>query len=121
MNDEVYRCLDYEEIITKDHYFWGIGLKLNLLNPNSSYVGLRVFDSKKSFYEKLSLKDFDFLSDETIITEGHYWIFRCSLSGYLMIQEVKIFFHDELNQTAGSLRKFYNSSSMNEYNLCKKR
>jgi hypothetical protein len=78
MNNEAYRWLDKEEIITRDHYWWRNG-KFVLLPSDYSYIGEKAEGS--SIYEKISLEDFRLLKDDEIVNEEHFEVWRSF--GYL--------------------------------------
>jgi hypothetical protein len=84
MNNEVYRRLDKEEIITKNHY-WRCNGKFVLLPSDYSCVGKKVEGS--SIYEKISLEDFRILDDNEIVNDEHFYVWRSyeDYCGYLRI------------------------------------
>jgi hypothetical protein len=111
MNEEVYRRLDKEEIITKDHYYRRNNKKLVLLPFNHSWIGKKV--EYEYFYEKISLDDFRLLKDDEILNEEHFQVWRVSV-GYLRMVRIKCYFL-YYGSKAGNARKA--NSSVREYNI----
>ncbi len=75
MNDEAYRKLDYEKIITKDHYRWDWqNKKLVLLPSYDSCIGKKT--EERYIYEKISLEDFRLLKDDEIVNKEHFYVWR---------------------------------------------
>jgi hypothetical protein len=112
MNKEVYRYLDDEEIVTKDHYRWNND-KLVLLPSNDSFIGKKV--CFQHFYEKVSLKDFRPLNNNEIVNDEHFYFFRDS-DGYLMMY--RCYFRYQ-GRKAEDVRKA--NSSFPEFNLYAKK
>ncbi len=107
MNEEAYRELDYEEIITKDHYCFDDNDKLVLLPLNHPYIGNKV--EKRQIFEKISLEDFRLLNDDEIVNEEHFEVWRSC--DYLVISRC----YYTVGSKAGNARKKYNS--IPEFNL----
>jgi hypothetical protein len=91
MNNVVYRKLDYEKIITKDHYYRN-NKKLVLLPFNHSWIGKKT--EKRQIYEKISLEDFRILKDDEIVNKEHFYVFRDDY-GYLVIYRCYSDYHGE--------------------------
>jgi hypothetical protein len=112
MNNEVYRRLDKEEIITKDHYYRRNNNKFVLLPPNDPCIG------KKSYgiyiFEKISLEDFRILNDDEIVNEEHFQVLRDSF-GYLRMFRCLMF----VGRKAIDVRKA--NDYLPEYNICAKK
>jgi hypothetical protein len=73
MNKEVYRRLDKEEIVTKDHYWyhWQNNTFV-LLRSNHSSIGKKA--GYLYIYEKVSLDDFRPLNDDEIVNDEHFQV-----------------------------------------------
>jgi hypothetical protein len=113
MNDEVYRELDKEEIITKDHYFWSLfNDKIFLLPSNYPFIGKK--REGRYIFEKFYLEDFRLLNDNEIVNKKHFFVFRHN-DGYLRICRCC----DTVGHKAGDARKKY--SSLPEFNLYAKK
>jgi hypothetical protein len=109
MNNEVYRRLDKEEIITKDHYWyhWQNNTFV-LLPPNDPWIGKKA--DGRSICEKISLDDFRILKNDEIVNDEHFEVSR-NQDGYLVISRC----YYTVGMKAGYLRKA--NSCISGYNL----
>ena len=113
MNDEAYRELDKEEIITEDHYCRDRkNDKFVLLPSNHSSIGKKA--GYLYIYEKVSLDDFRLLNDDEIITREHFQVWRDYCGHLLMYRCLK-----SVGSKAGNARKKYNP--LPEFNLYSKK
>jgi hypothetical protein len=113
MNKEVYRYLDDEEIVTKDHYRWSWRHdKLVLLPPNDPCIGKKA--GYLCIFEKVSLDDFRPLDGDEIANEEHFKVFS-STFGHLGMCRVFLF----IGHKAGDIRKEYDD--MPEFNIYAKK
>jgi hypothetical protein len=75
MNKEAYRCLDKEEIITKDHYWFDWqNNKFVLIPSNYPCIGKKA--GYLYIYEKISLEDFRILKDDEIVNKEHFYVWK---------------------------------------------
>jgi hypothetical protein len=118
MNKEAYRCLDKEEIITKDHYWyhWQNNTFV-LLPPNDPLIDDPLIGKKadgRSIYEKVSLEDLRPLNNDEIVNEEHFFVWR-STFGHLGMCRAYLF----IGYKADDARKA--NSSFREYNIYAKK
>ena len=113
MNKEVYRYLDDEEIVTKDHYRWSWRHDtLVLLPPNDPCIGKKA--GYLCIFEKVSLDDFRPLNDDEIVNKEHFYVWRNDYGNFYMYRVFRFIGHK-----AGDARKKY--SSLPEFNLYAKK
>jgi hypothetical protein len=109
MNNEAYRYLDKEEIITEDHYYqdWQ-NKKIVLIPSNDPYIGKEV--SFKWIFEKVYLEDFRLLNDNEIVNKEHFLVWRDDCDHLVMCRCCDIVGHKAID-----VRKANNS--LPEFNL----
>jgi hypothetical protein len=110
MNEEAYRELDYEEIITKNHYYqdWQNN-KFVLIPSNHLFIGKEV--SFKWIFEKVYLEDLRPLNDNEIVNKEHFEVWRDDYGNLRMAKCDSYFF----GKKAGDARK--ECSHVPEYNI----
>jgi hypothetical protein len=109
MNNEAYRYLDKEEIITKDHYWYHWQNDTFVLLPsNDPLIGKKA--DGRSICEKISLDDFRILKNDEIVNEENFYVRRDSVGYLRMLRCLRCVGHK-----AGYLRKA--NSCISEFNL----
>ena len=113
MNNEVYRRLDKEEIVTKDHYWFDWqNNKFVLIPSNDPCIGKKA--GYLYIFEKVSLEDFRILKDDEIVNEEHFYVWRDN-RGYLRMCRCC----DTVGLKAGNARN--ECRYMTEFNLYAKK
>jgi hypothetical protein len=106
--NKVFRLLDDEEIITKDHYWFDYNDEFVLLPSYDSCIGKKT--EEKCIYEKVSLDDFRILKDDEIVNEQHFQVYRDSV-GHLIMWRC----YNSVGRKAEDVRK--ENSFLPEFNL----